>query len=66
MQKNLEKNFKNASNIFEIKNEIQSAKEEMAAASVSYKPIHTEVRTIERMIRQNRKQIKALKHPTFL
>ncbi|MFL2845506.1 MAG: TRAP transporter large permease subunit [Candidatus Puniceispirillaceae bacterium] len=61
MQKSLEKNFKNAGSIFGIKNEIQSAKEEMAAASVSYKPIHTEVRTIERMIRQNKKQIKALK-----
>ena len=33
----------------------------MATASIAYKPIHTEVRTIERMIRQNEKQIKALK-----
>ena len=61
MQKSLEKNLKNAGGIFEIKNEIQSAKEEMVAASSAYKPIHTEVRTIERMVRQNKKQIKALK-----
>jgi tripartite ATP-independent transporter DctM subunit len=61
MQKSLEKNFKNAGTIFEIKNEIISAKEEMATASIAYKPIHTEVRTIERMIRQNKKQVKALK-----
>ena len=61
MQKSLEKNLKNAGGIFEIKNEIQSAKEEMVAASTAYKPIHTEVRTIERMVRQNKKQIKALK-----
>ena len=61
MQKSLEKNLKNAGGIFEIKNEIQSAKEEMVAASSAYKPIHTEVRTIERMVRQKKKQIKALK-----
>ena len=61
MQKSLEKNLKNAGGIFEIKNEIQSAKEEMVAASIAYKPIHTEVRTIERMVRQKKKQIKALK-----
>ena len=47
--------------IFEIKNEIQSAKQEMVVASAAYKPIHTEVRTIERMVRQKKKQIKALK-----
>lgn len=61
IQKSLEKNLKNAGSILEIKNEIQSAKKEMAAASIAYKPIHTEVRTIERVIRQNKKQIKALK-----
>ena len=61
MQKSLEKNLKNAGGIFEIKNEIQSAKEEMVVASATYKPIHTEVRTIERMVRQKKKQIKALK-----
>ena len=61
MQKSLEKNLKNAGGIFEIKNEIQSANEEMIAASTAYKPIHTEVRTIERMVRQKKKQIKALK-----
>ena len=60
-QKSLEKNFKNAGSIFEIKNEIQSAKNKMASASIAYKPIHTEVRTIERMIRQKKKQIKGLK-----
>ena len=61
MRKSLEKNLKNAGGIFEIKNEIQSANEEMIAASTAYKPIHTEVRTIERMVRQKKKQIKALK-----
>ena len=61
MQKSLEKNLKNAGGIFELKNEIQSAKEEMVVASTAYKPIHTEVRTIERMVRQKKKQIKALK-----
>ena len=61
MRKSLEKNLKNAGSIFEIKNEIQSANEEMIAASTAYKPIHTEVRTIERMVRQKKKQIKALK-----
>ena len=61
MQKSLEKNLKNAGSILEIKNEIQSAKKEMAAASIAYKPIHTEVRAIERAIRQNKKQIKELK-----
>ena len=61
MQKNLEKSFKNAESIFEMKNEIISAKEQMTIASVTYKPIHTEVRTIERKIRQNQNQIKALK-----
>ena len=61
MRKSLEKNLKNAGGIFEIKNEIQSTNEEMIAASTAYKPIHTEVRTIERMVRQKKKQIKALK-----
>ena len=61
MQKTLRKEFENAGSILEIKNEIQSAKKEMAAASIAYKPIHTEVRAIERLIRQNKKQIKELK-----
>ena len=61
MQKSLEKNLKNAATIFELKDEIKSAKEEMATASIVYKPIHTKVRSIERMIRQHEKQIKSLK-----
>ena len=61
MQKSLERNLKTAGSIFDLKDEIKSAKIEMAAASVAYKPIHTKVRTIERMIRQNENQIKALK-----
>ena len=61
MQKSLEKNLRTADSIYEFKDEIKSAKAQMAAASVAYKPIHTEVRSIERMIRQNEKQIKSLK-----
>ena len=61
MQKSLEKNLKTADSIFEFKDEIKSAKAQMAAASIAYKPIHTEVRTIERMIRQDEKKIKSLK-----
>ena len=61
MQKSLEKNLRTADSIFELKDEIKSAKAEMAAASIAYKPIHTKVRSIERMIRQDEKQIKSLK-----
>ena len=41
MQKSLEKNLRTADSIFELKDEIKSAKAEMAAASIAYKPIHT-------------------------
>ena len=61
MQESLEKNLSTANSIFELKDEIKSAKAEMAAASIAYQPIHTKVRSIERMIRQDEKQIKSLK-----
>jgi predicted nucleic acid-binding Zn-ribbon protein len=61
IRKSLKTNLKNAGSIFTLKNEIEFAKEEMTVASITYKPIHTKVRTIERMIRQNESQIKALK-----
>ena len=61
MQKSLEKNLRTADSIFQFKDEIKSAKAQMAAASIAYKPIHTEVRSLERMIRQDEKQIKSLK-----
>ena len=61
MQKSLEKNLSTARSIFELKDEIKSAKAEMAAEAIAYQPIHTKVRSIERLIRQDEKQIKSLK-----
>jgi tripartite ATP-independent transporter DctM subunit len=61
MQEGLEKNLRTVSSIFELKDEIKSAKAEMASAAITYQPIHTKVRSIERMIRRDEKQIKSLK-----
>jgi hypothetical protein len=61
MQTSLGKSLRTAGGIFELKDEIKSAKAEMAAASIAYQPIHTKVRSIERMIRQYEKKIKSLK-----
>ena len=61
MQEGLQKNLRTVSSIFELKDEIKSTKAEMAAASITYQPIHTKVRSIERMIRRDEKQIKSLK-----
>ncbi|MFL2842643.1 MAG: TRAP transporter large permease subunit [Candidatus Puniceispirillaceae bacterium] len=58
----LQRSLKSAGNIFVLIDEIKAAKAEMASASIAYAPIHTEVRSLERAIKQNQTEIKILKN----
>jgi hypothetical protein len=58
----LESSLKSAGNIFVLIDEIKEARAEMALASIAYAPIHTEVRSLERTIKQNKAEIKTLKN----
>jgi len=59
-QKSLQRNLKNAAGIYDNIGEIKTAKSDMAKAAVAYAPVHSEVRAIERIIRQDQAEIKAL------
>jgi len=58
----LQRSLKSAGDIFILMDEIKEAQAEMARASVAYAPIHTEVRSLERTIKQNQEEIKTLKN----
>ena len=58
----LQRSLKSAGDIFVLIDEIKEAQAEMARASVAYAPIHTEVRSLERTIKQNQEEIKTLKN----
>ena len=58
----LQRSLKSAGNVFVLIDEIKAAKAEMASASIAYAPIHTEVRSLERAIKQNQTEIKTLKN----
>ncbi len=59
-QKSLQRNLKNAAGIYDNIGEIKTAKSDMAKAAIAYAPVHSEVRAIERIIRQDQAEIKAL------
>ncbi|MDC3320049.1 TRAP transporter large permease subunit [bacterium] len=58
----LQRSLKSADNILVLMDEIKEAQAEMALASIAYAPIHTEVRSLERTIKQNQKEVKTLKN----
>ncbi len=59
-QKAMARNINNAGQIFDRVAEIKSAKLAIADAAGAYAPIHSEVRAIERIIRQDEAELKAL------
>ncbi|MEK9760422.1 MAG: TRAP transporter large permease subunit, partial [Candidatus Puniceispirillum sp.] len=59
-QKAMARNINNAGQIFDRVAEIKSAKLAIADAASAYAPIHSEVRAIERIIRQDEAELKAL------
>jgi tripartite ATP-independent transporter DctM subunit len=59
-QQALESNIQTAGMVFDLVADIKNAKSAMADAAVSYAPVHTEIRAIERGIRQGEAQIKQL------
>ena len=56
----LAQNIKNAGMVFNLVGNIENAKAAIDQAAVSYAPIHSEVRAIERIIRQDEAEIKQL------
>ncbi|MDC0476347.1 TRAP transporter large permease subunit [Alphaproteobacteria bacterium] len=59
-QQALASNIQTAGMVFDLVADIKNAKLAMADAAVSYAPVHTEVRAIERGIRQGEAEIKQL------
>ncbi len=60
-EKALQESLQSASGIFSIVDEIKSAKAAMANAAVAYAPVHSKVRMLERMIRQDEAKIKSIR-----
>ncbi|MCH1425819.1 MAG: TRAP transporter large permease subunit [Alphaproteobacteria bacterium] len=59
-QQALALNIRTAGMVFDLVADIKNAKSAMADAAISYAPVHTEVRSIERGIRQGEAEIKQL------
>ena len=59
-QQALALNIQTAGMVFDLVADIKNAKSAMADAAISYAPVHTEVRAIERGIRQGEAEIKQL------
>ena len=61
IKRNLGQTVKGVSSIYTLVEDIRSAEAAVEAASVDYRPIHAEVRTLERDIRRNKKAIEKIK-----
>ena len=59
-QEVLSNSISNAGTIFDLVNDIKNAKNAMDDAAVAYAPVHAEVRSIERSIARDEKEIKQL------
>ena len=59
-QEVLSNSISNAGTIFDLVNDIKNAKNAMDEAAVAYAPVHAEVRSIERSIARDEKEIKQL------
>ena len=57
----LNRSIKTAGEVFDRVNEIESAKAAMAQGAITYAPVHFEVRSIERIIRQDEARLKELR-----
>jgi tripartite ATP-independent transporter DctM subunit len=57
----LERNITDASTVFDLIDDVQNGKAQMASAAIAYTPIHTEVRSIEKVIRRDEAEIKNLR-----
>ena len=61
IKRDLGQTVKGVSSIYTLVEDIRSAEAAVEAASVDYRPIHAEVRTLERDIRRNKKAIEKIK-----
>ena len=61
IKRNLGQTVKGVSSIYTLVEDIRSAEAAVEVASVDYRPIHLEVRTLERDIRRNKKAIEKIK-----